>query len=259
MIKEISFEELTTLAAPFLQKQKRQDALLIRILSNGKAFSKNGLCRIYTITKKEKLCGFALVYSGFLTLWLSKTPEIKELCFFLSSAPITSMEASKKFVNKLKKYLDFDETRGKILYWENPPKLPLKNKVYETKKVSDFYDTIFLSHPSYKDTSYEQFYCDVFYRKEIPARLFLLECEGKKSATAAVMHQFDKTSILSDISVMPDMRRRGLAAEIVNFVAKDVTDSGNLAILFCVSPAAMRLYDKLGFKLQQKFSVLTLK
>lgn len=259
MIKEISFNELTSLAKPFLQKQKRQDALLIRILSNGKAFSKNGLCRIYTVTKKEKLCGFALIYSGFLTLWLKGNPDIKELCFFINSAPITSMEASKKIVQKLKRYLSFDETRGKILYWENPPEAKPKNRVFETENVSDFYDTISLSHPSYKDTSYEQFYCDVFYRKEIPARLFLLECDGKNSATAAIMHRFDKTSILSDISVMPDMRRRGLAAEIVNFVAKDVTDKGDLAILFCVSPAAMRLYDKLGFKLQQKFSVLTLK
>lgn len=256
MIREITLTELKGLSQPFLDKQKTEDALLIRLCSNANSFYPHKLCTIYEIKNKNRLCGFATLYSGFLTLWLNKKPDFSELCSFLSTAPISSLECSYKNAKKIAdRFVNSAVTYGKVFYVKKKLRTSDKCDVVKTENVSDFYNTVKISHKTYENIPYEAFYCDIFYRKN--AKLFLLYNEEKPIATAAVMHRHSKSAILSDISVIPSFRRKGIATKLVYSVCEEIKKEGLNPMLFCTSPSAMLLYKRMGFKIQQHFCLIS--
>lgn len=255
MITEIASTELFILAEKYLNK--KEDAILVRACSDPAVFEKNRFCKSYKVLKKDRLCALMTFSCGLLSIYAIKMPEIKELCSFISALGAFKVECSKNLFNKIKRHLEYEEALfGKVYYFDK--KLNKKDFLAEkTEDASLFYDTVKISHKVYENIPFEAFYCDYFYRKALPATLFLTQKDGKAIATAAIMHGYKNTKILSDISVIPEERRKGYAEDIVLKAISDVYSEGKTPMLFCTAKGAMKLYEKLGFKVQQKFVYIT--
>ncbi len=257
MIKEINFDRLAFLCEPYIS-DKKPNILLVRLVSNALSFSDHGLCTIYEIQSGEKTLGAACRYGGAITIFPFGKLDMDELCSFLSVAPITSIECTANLGRKIARKLDMKRVNGRSFYNEKP-KNYLEYKAYETQNVSVFFDVLKAADPYYKDISYEEYYCDVFYRQKLPARLFLAEFSGKNAATAAIMHEYKKVSIISDVAVLGDFRRRGLASSITAKVSEILISEGKIPTLMCTERCVQKLYKKIGFKPEKKFSMLYFK
>ena len=254
MIREIDFKRLENLCEPYI-KSKKPNVLLTRLVSNALCFSQNSLCTIYEIENVGKIVGVMCRYGGAITIYPFRKIDLDELCSFLSVAPITSVETTEKMGKKISKALDMKKISGRAFY--NPsPKNFVDYKVSETENVSEFFSVLRLADPYYKDISYEEYYCDVFYRQKLPARLFLVKFDGKNAGTAAIMHEYKNISIISDVSVLNDFRRRGIASSITAKVSKTLISEGKIPTLMCTEKYIQRLYKKIGFKPLEKFSML---
>ena len=254
MIREINFERLEKLCEPYIN-HKKPDVLLTRLVSNALCFSHNGLCTIYEIENRGKLVGVMCRYGGAITIYPFKKVDLDELCSFLSVAPITSVETTEKMGKKISKALGMRKISGRAFYNPSPKNFP-DYKVSETENVSHFFDVLRLADPYYKDVSYEEYYCDVFYRQKLPARLFLVEFDGKNAGTAAIMHEYKGISIISDVSVLNDFRRRGIASSITAKVSQTLISEDKIPTLMCTEKCVQKLYKKIGFKPLSKFSML---
>lgn len=254
MIKEINFDRLALLCEPYIS-EKRPNLLLVRLVSNAFCFSRHGLCTIYEIQNVEKSAGVMCRYGGAITVFLFKKADFKELCCFLSALGVTSIECDSNLGKKLAKTLQMRKINGRSFY--NPkPKNHLDYAFLETENVSVFYDVLKEADPYYKDISYEEYYCDVFYRQKLPARLFLAKFSGKNAATAAIMHGYKNITIISDVAVLKDFRRRGLASSITAKLSEILLAEGKLPCLMCTEKCVQKLYRKIGFKTLEKFSML---
>ena len=259
MIQEIDTKRLRELADAVLEKEKVQDIILTRVVSDPIIFEEHKFAKAYEVTRKGKFCGLISISSAIMFIWLCKTPDIEELCSFISFAPITKIGCSKKLYNKIKRRIDFESSLlGKAYYLDKmPPGAEALGEI--TDNVSEFFDAVKISHKVYEEVEYEQFYCDYFYRKKLPARLYLLKNEAQEvCATCAVMFGYKNTDILSDISTLPEHRRRGYASKLVFRAAGDSFANAKIPSLFCTNPNAMRMYEKMGFKSQQKFYYINL-
>ncbi len=255
MIKEISLERLYDLCEYGFSK-KKPDVLLTRLCANAKCFEPKGLCNIYEIENKGSICGVLCRYGGSGTLCLFKKPDLEELCSFLSAAPITALECSGAIGRKLSKKLRLSKIYGKAMVIKKPKNF--KNyRVYETQNVSAFFDILKAADPFYKSTSYEEYYCDIFYRSALPARLFLADYDGSAAATAGIMHSFKNVAIISDVSVLPNLRRRGLGGAVVAKISQTLLSERKIPTLLCTSPSAKKLYKKIGFKICGRFCLLS--
>ena len=257
MIREINFDRLALVCEPYI-KEKKPSVLLVRLISNALCFSQNGLCNIYEIEDGEKTLGVICRYGGAITIYPFRKLDLDELCPFLSVSPITSVETTAKLGRKIAKTLDMREIRGKSFY-NKSPKNYLEYKAIETDNVSQFFDVLKEGDPYYEDTSYEEYYCDVFYRQKLPARLFLAEFDGKKLGTAAIMHGYKNVYIISDVSTIPEFRNRGLASFITARVSEILLSEGKIPTLMATEKRVQRLYKKIGFKPIEKFSMLYFK
>ena len=255
MIREISLERLYALCEDRFTK-KKPDVLLARLCANAKCFEPKGLCNIYEIENKGCICGVLCRYGGSGTLCLFKRPDFEELCSFLSAAPITTLECSSALGRKISKKLSLNKICGEAMVVKKPKNFE-DYSVFETQNVSDFFDVLKAADPFYKNTSYEEYYCDIFYRSALPARLFLAEYDGKAAATAGVMHQFKNISIISDVSVLPELRRRGLGGAVTAKISQILLSEGRIPTLLCTLPSAKKLYKKIGFKVCGRFCLLS--
>lgn len=254
MIREINFDRLALLCEPYIS-QKKPNVLLVRLVSNALCFSHSSLCTIYEIQNNEKSAGVMCRYGGAITIFLFKKADLSELCGFLSAAGVTSVECDFALGKKLAKVLQMRKIEGSSFY--NPrPKNYLDYASLETENVSQFFDVLKAADDYYKDISYEEYYCDVFYRQKLPARLFLAKYGGKNAATAAIMHGYKNISIISDVAVLEDFRRRGLASSIVGKVCEILLSEGKIPTLMCTEKHVQKLYRKIGFKPLEKFSML---
>lgn len=254
MIKEINFDRLELLCEPYVS-EKKPNVLLVRLVSNALCFSHNSLCTNYEIQNGEKTVGVMCRYGGAITVCLFKKADLDELCGFLSAAGVTSVECNSVLGKKLAKALKMRKIDGRSFY--NPrPKNYLDYASLETENVSGFFDVLKAADDYYKDISYEEYYCDVFYRQKLPARLFLTKYSGKNAATAAIMHGYKNISIISDVAVLGDFRRRGLASSITGRVCEILLSEGKIPTLMCTEKCVQKLYRKIGFKPLEKFSML---
>ena len=254
MIKEINFDRLAFLCEPYIS-EKKPNVMLVRLVSNAFCFSHNGLCTIYEIQNAEKSVGVMCRYGGAITIYLFKKADFKELCCFLSALGVTSVECDAALGKKLAKALAMKKIDGRSFY--NPrPKNYLDYTFEETENVSHFFDVLKAADPYYEDISYEEYYCDVFYRQKLPARLFLAEYGGKNAATAAIMHKYNNVSIISDVAVLKECRRRGLGSAVTGKVCEILLKEGQIPTLMCTEKCVQKLYRKIGFKPLLKFSML---
>lgn len=255
MITEITSAELFNLAEKYLSK--KEDAILVRACSDPKVFAQNKFYRCYKVLKRDKLCALMTFSCGLLSIYYIKKPDIEELVSFISALSAFKVECSIKLFNKMKNCLEYEEALfGRVYYYDKK----LCKSDFLAKKSEDaglFYDTVKISHKVYNSIPFEAFYCDYFYRKALPAALFLTQKDGCAIATAAIMHGYKNSKILSDISVIPEERRKGYAEDIVLKAISEVYSEGKTPMLFCTAKNAMRLYEKMGFKVQQKFVYIT--
>lgn len=256
MIKEISVTRLFEICQPQFQK-KGQHVLLTRLCSNAKCFQPKRLCIVYEIEKGGSVCGVMCRYGGSITLCLFKKPDLAELCSFLSAAAITTLECSTKTARKISKALSLTSLKGEIFYMKNSPRENTKYRVFETENASDFFDVLKAADLFYKTTSYEEYYCDLFYRAPLPARLFLAEFNGTAAATAAILHRYQNISIISDVAVLTPYRRRGLASALVSEICRLLISEGQVPTLLCNSPTARLVYKKIGFRRCGRFCLLS--
>ncbi|MEE1279908.1 MAG: GNAT family N-acetyltransferase [Oscillospiraceae bacterium] len=255
MIKEISFERLCEICQTQFKKRK-PDVLLSRLCANAKCFEPKRLCNVYEIENRGKVCAVLCRYGGSGTLCVFKKPDLEELCAFLCAAPITTLECDALIGRKLSKKLALNKICGEAMVIKSPKNF-IDYKVFETPNVLDFFDVLKAADPFYKNTSYEEYYCDIFYRSELPARLFLAEYDGKAAATAGIMHSFNNISIISDVSVLPQFRRRGLGGTVVAKISQILLSEGKVPTLLCTLASAKRLYKKIGFKRCGRFCLLS--
>ena len=243
MIREIDFDRLALLCEPYI-KSKKPNVLLVRLVSNAFAFYSHGLCTIYEIQNDEKTCGVMCRYGGAITIFLFRKADFDELNCFIATAPVTSVECDAALGKRLSKVLQMRKIDGRSFY--NPrPKNFLDYKIEETQNVSEFFDVLRAADPYYKETSYEEYYCDVFYRQKLPARLFLAQFSGKNAATAAVMHEYKNVCIISDVAVLDEFRRRGLASSITAKLSEILLLEGKMPCLMCTEKCVQKLYKKM--------------
>lgn len=256
MITEIDFKTLESFSAPHLNKKGHCDALIVRILSNAKCFLSHGLCKTFAICEGEKIKGVLCIYNSIATLSVFSKPDMTELCSFLLASQVSQLECERKIARQVSRTISLKRVDGDILYIDKPPEAASDHKIYQTQDIALFFDAAKRANHNYKGHAYEDFYCDVFYRSALPARLFLLKHEGLDSATAAVMHRYENTSILSDVAVLPEKRRRGLASAIVTAAVREIIGQGDKIVLFRTAKEAKGLYKKIGFKRERRFSLV---
>lgn len=255
MIREISFERLCEICKAQYEKRK-PDVLLARLCANAKCFEPKRLCNVYEIENSGQVCAVLCRYGSGATLCVFKKPDLEELCAFLGAAPITTLECDASIGRKISKKLAPCKICGEAMVIKKPKNF-IDYKVFETPNVSDFFDVLKAADPFYKNTSYEEYYCDIFYRGALPARLFLAEYDGKAAATAGIMHSFKNISIISDVSVLPEFRRRGIGGAVVAKISQILLSEGKIPTLLCTSPSAKKLYKKIGFKVCGRFCLLS--
>lgn len=259
MITEISLDRLSEI----LESQKCKNSLLLsRLVSNARCFLPHKLCTLYEVSKKDKPVGLICLYGGNLTAHFFKKPDLNELVSFLNfeGSAARFLEADKLVVRRLLKKYGGESAFGSAFVLKRAPKCPENEfKVSENCDVRSFFNTLKAANSAYKGTAFESYYCDCFYRKDPPARLFTINAGGKDIGTAAVLHFFEKNAIISDVSVHPDFRRLGAGSQLVSEVCKALQASGYTPSLLCTSPSAARLYKKIGFCEKGRFGLLLLK
>lgn len=259
MITEINFDTLSDFAKTLNKKQK-QNLLFVRIYANARCFSKKGLCKVYLCKNDNKICGVICTYSACATAFFKYTPDLYELSDFLSFNSVDFIETSYKIGKKLNKTMGKKMGFGSFFYLKSCKKTNVfDGEISLCEDVSPFFETLKLSSDAYKDTSYESYYCDYFYRKNLPASLYALKKGEKIISTLAILHFFEKTAIISDVATLPAFRNRGYASSLIKNVCATLISEGITPALLCTDSNAKRLYKELKFKEKGKFCILMIK
>ncbi len=259
MITKISLERLSEILEG---KKQKSSVLLTRLVSNARCFLPHGLCSLYEVQSKNKTVGLICSYSGNLTAHFWSRPDLNELTSFLNfeGSAARFLEADRAIVRRLLKKHGDEAAFGSAFVLEKTPKTPQSDcEIKEEYDARTFFDVLKSANSSYKDTAFESYYCDCFYRKSPPARLFTASFGGRKVGTAAVLHFFEKNAIISDVAVHPDFRRLRLGWRLIFEVCRALQSKGYTPCLLCTSPSAAKLYKKIGFKAKGRFGLLLLK
>ncbi|MBQ8338663.1 MAG: GNAT family N-acetyltransferase [Oscillospiraceae bacterium] len=259
MIIEISLERLSEILEG---KKQKSSVLLTRLVSNARCFLPHKLCSLYEIQRKNKTVGLICSYSGNLTAHFFKKPDLNEFISFLNfeGGAARFLEADKRIIDRILKKCDGEAAFGSAFVLKKTPKTPQSDcEIKEENDAHTFFDVLKSANSSYKDTAFESYYCDYFYRKAPPARLFTACLGGKKVGTAAVLHFFEKNAIISDVAVHPDFRRLRLGWRLIFEVCQSLQSEGYTPCLLCTSPSASKLYKKIGFSTESRFGLLLLK
>lgn len=256
MIKEIDITTLNTLCQKSKKFDGRTNALTTRALSIADCFFERKLCNIYSIQNKKGVCGVLVIYSQVATLSLFSKPDFKELCAFLSASGVARLECDRRAGVKISKILSLERLDGDILYVNRISRYSGDFEIEKSDDIKRLFSILKEGNPSYKNTAYEAFYCDAFYRQKLPSQFYILSHNHIDCACATVMHRYKNTAILSDVTVLPEMRRRGLASAIVSRACIDLLKSGFHPVLFRTAKEAKGLYKKLKFQRESKFSVV---
>lgn len=259
MITEISLERLSEILE---SNKSKGSVLLTRLVSNARCFLPHKLCSLYEIQRKNKTVGLICSYSGNLTAHFWEKPDLNELTSFLNfeGSAARFLEADKRIIGRILKKYGGEAAFGSAFVLKSAPKTPQSDcEIKEERDAHTFFDVLKSTNSSYKYTAFESYYCDYFYRKTPPARLFTASFGGKKVGTAAVLHFFEENAIISDVAVHPDFRRLRLGWRLIFEVCRTLQSEGYTPCLLCTSPAAAKLYKKIGFKIKGRFGLLLLK
>ncbi|MBQ8869041.1 MAG: GNAT family N-acetyltransferase [Oscillospiraceae bacterium] len=259
MITEISLDRLSEILDG---KKQRSSVLLARLVSNARCFLLHKLCTLYEIQRKNKTIGLLCSYSGNLTAHFWEKPDLNELISFINfeGSAARFLEADRRIIDRILKKHGGEAAFGAAFVLRRAPKTPQSDcEIKEERDARTFFDVLKSANSSYKDTAFESYYCDYFYRKTPPARLFTASFGGKKVGTAAVLHFFEENAIISDVAVHPDFRRLRLGWRLIFEVCKALQSEGYTPCLLCTSPSAAKLYKKIGFSKESRFGLLLLK
>ncbi len=259
MIGKISLDRLSDI----LKSRKNNNCVLLtRLLSNALTFSPHSLCTVYEVSQGGKTVGLMCLYMGNLTAHFWEKPDLNELISFLSFEGTAAkfLEADKKTIQKLSKKCRKEAVFGaQFVLKKTANKFTSCCEILENSNANDFFSSLKSANSAYKNTDFESYYCDYFYRKNPPARLFNAVLKGKNIGAASVLHFYDKNAIISDVSVHSDFRRLGIGAHLVSEICKKLQCEGYTPCLLCTSPSAAKLYKKIGFKTKGRFGLLLLK
>jgi len=259
MIGEISLNRLEEI----LKSNKiGASVLLTRLLSNATTFLPHKLCTLYEVSSSGKTAGLICLYMSNLTAYFWKKPNMDELISFLNfeCGSARFLEAEQKLVRKLSKKCQKEAYFGSQFVLKKAKKLAKSDcEITENKDARSFFDSLKSANTAYQSTDFESYYCDYFYRKAPPARLFNAVLNGRRVGAAAVLHFFRKDAIISDVSVHPDFRRLGIGSHLVAKICQILKSEGYSPCLLCTSPSAARLYKKIGFCEKGRFGLLLLK
>ena len=261
MICEISIERLKEILMS-LQARQKNDTLLSRLCSNAFSFLPHKLCTVYEVSDMGKAIGLMCLYGGSLTAFFIKKPNFSELANFLrfQAGAAKHLECDSKIAARLLKRLSARAVYGNVFVLKKQPKRFSEGyTVDESADVRSFFSALKSASADFADADFETYYCDVFYRKDVPARLFTVRHFGKIIATAAVLHIYEKNAVISDVTVHPDFRRRKIGSQLVSEVCEKLMQDGYIPSLLCTSPAAAALYKKIGFKKSRRFGLILLK
>lgn len=259
MITEINFDRLFRYAET-LSKKERQNLLFVRLYSNAKCFSQKGLCKVYLCENNDKICGVLCIYSGCATAFFKNMPDPYEFSDFLRFNSVDFLEINKKMGTKLNKIMDKKMGFGSFFYLKKCKKCDFfANEISLCEDVRAFFEVLKLSSSAYEGTSFESYYCDYFYRKNLPASLYCLKKGEKIISTLAILHINDKIAIISDVATLPEYRNRGYASSLIKNVCASLIKDGLTPALLCTDKDAKRLYKELKFKEKGKFCILMIK
>ena len=259
MIGEISLERLSEILN---ENKTGGSVLLTRLVSNARAFLPHRLCSLYEVSRGGKTAGLMCIYMGNLTAHFWKKPCLDELASFLNfeGSAAKFLEADKKTVRKLMRKCKKEAVFGSEFVLKKAAKSAKADcEVCECSNVREFFAALKGANSAYQSTPFESYYCDFFYRKKPPARLFTASVMGRNVGAAAVLHFYQNNAIISDVSVHADFRRLGVGSRLVCEICHKMQDEGYTPCLLCTSPYAARLYKKIGFKTSGSFGLLLLK
>ena len=259
MITKISLDRLSQI----LERQKcGSSVLLTRLLSNATTFLPHNLCTLYEVSQGGKTVGIICLYLSNLTAHFWKKPDLHELISFLNfeGSAAKFLEIDEKIGKKLSKKCKKEAVFGSQFVLKGAPKSFNSDcEILENGDARDFFSSLKSANSAYQNTDFESYYCDYFYRKNPPARLFNAVLNGRRVGAASVLHFYKQNAIISDVSVHPDFRRLGIGAHLVYAVCQKLKSEGYTPCLLCTSPSAAKLYKKIGFKTQSRFGLILLK
>ena len=254
MICEIDFARLKALAIPY---KSCGNILLARLYSNAECFADKKLCTVYEVEN----AGFMCLYNRNLTAFFYKKPNFDEIADFLNfnKSAITCFECDDRYAKKIAKLTGADIIFGDAFLFSKIKRNPNPCQIEKTEDVKGFFETLKNADPVYKDTTYDGYYCDFFYRRPFGARLYLAKKHSVCVATAAVLHIFYNYAVISDVAVKQDFRRQKIGTSLINFVCLDLAEENLLPALLCTNKSAARLYKKAGFTKIHRFALLCFK
>ena len=254
MINKIDLKELESI---YNASKSKNDALFIKLMANAECFYEHKLCEIFKITSKKALLGVFVRCNGSIIIVNFKNSGYTELYSYLSlEAKGFNIECSKKAALKINGVLNRSIVLGEILSVKDINKKESEFKVCKTEDIKEFYDTIKFCDPLFKKCEFDAYYCDIFYRKKLPYKMRLIKDNDKNIATAGMFHKYNGISVISDVTVSGEYRKRGLGSLIVSSICREILDEGNTPFVFCVNPVALKMYKKLKFKKKGSFAVI---
>lgn len=205
------------------------------------------------------------LYGGTLTLFVSAPLSAnarQELVFFIQSlgSSVTTLLGPRSLLKKLSRPLSGKAVFGHILCLTSSDRLPIPGcrRVRQQLDLPTFYELLCRADGAHAHPSYDAFYCDAFYRRALPLQLFVAEHYGLPVGCLGIFHIRENEALISDVAVLPEERRRGVATDLVSQVCRRLLEEGQVPCLLCRSPAAAALYRKLGFRKIGSFGLIQL-
>ena len=97
---------------------------------------------------------------------------------------------------------------------------------------------------------FSAWYCETSHKlRHEQGRLLGVLAGGSIVSTAGIYHQNGSATLISSVATAPSHRGRGYAAALVGTLAAGAQKSGRIPFVICQNPAALRVYQQVGFLL----------
>jgi GNAT superfamily N-acetyltransferase len=191
---------------------------------------------------------------GDATLCVNDEADFAELAEFIKAVGFATLQCESGAAKKL----NFTaETEGCVVrYVEN--KIPQKAvNLKNNFELREIYDIIKAENlvgvgdylPWLSDTS--------FRINRGVTKPLLAEVEGRGVCTATVLFETEKAALLGGVATVPEFRGRGLAGAVVTLLAEEEKANGKRVELLCKKDSIVNFYKKLGFEVQNEWSIIT--